>query len=620
MQHEFRIGGDVKWNVEPTADKIGGKAMSLYTMHAMGLNVPPAIVLPCIDTFFYQNNPTEYQVTARKVVEQGLAWVEKTMGRKCLFSVRSGGPVSMPGMMDTVLNVGLNNENRQTFSTMLSKTTVADCAKRLVEMFNGTVCKISLLDLMSMSVVDQVMLAVEAVFKSWNSERAVAYRKLNNISDDLGTAVTIQAMVYGNLNDKSGSGVMFTRDPSTGENTAIGEFLFNAQGEDVVNGSRTPESFQSVAVTVPAWYKKLVYDVSPRLEKHYRDMVDVEFTVESGTLYILQSRRGKRTPRAALRIATDLLRAGTITPADLPKYVKRSDVYASVAKVILDKGSAKFMGTGISAGGGIAAGRVCTTIETAIQTAKKEPVILVRHETIPEDILGMNAAVGILTETGGTTSHAAVVSRAMGKACVTGCEVAVKVSAGDWIVINGDTGEVWVDTKQSMVISAGDDTLVEQLAAAMTKQSDMCLLSNRRNLGVPVMVRAADAAFDMEETLAAIRCQGAKVTVDMQSAENFWDKDDQEVWDLLAPYTVNPAMIKFQAEAKKIKDGGVSVLVEAKTVAEAFSGSPVILPDDFINKVVGGAEMYAKLCAALGEPLVAKSVVRPYTLVLGYAG
>ncbi|HEX9405820.1 MAG TPA: pyruvate, phosphate dikinase, partial [Thermoanaerobaculia bacterium] len=460
-----------------------------------------------------------YPPDLKKIVEENLARVEKIVGktfgdpkRPLLVSVRSGARASMPGMMDTILNLGLNDETVKGLAKSANDERFAyDSYRRFIQMYSDVVLGIDkekfehelfalrdraavktdaeipadgLKDLISsyknivtknskqfpQDVHEQLWGAIGAVFLSWNNQRAITYRKLNGIPDDWGTAVNVQSMVFGNMGNDSATGVAFTRNPSTGERKFFGEYLPNAQGEDVVAGIRTPLPISKAQVlgdeksleeTMPAVYKQLE-DVYKKLEGHYRDMQDIEFTIESGKLYLLQTRTGKRTGFAAVKIACDMVDEKLIEPREAVSRVEAGQITQLLAPVFDTKEKQKalqgdrLLGRGLPAGPGAAAGRIAFNAERAVTMAKDDAVILVRIETSPEDIAGMHSAAGILTTRGGLTSHAAVVARGMGRSCVVGAgsirvdysraELRVEgheaLEEGDWISIDGTTGEV----------------------------------------------------------------------------------------------------------------------------------------------------------------------------------
>ncbi|MDZ7860219.1 MAG: pyruvate, phosphate dikinase [Candidatus Krumholzibacteriota bacterium] len=506
---------------------LGGKGANLAEMANLGIPVPPGFTIStkvCID--FYENNG-EYPKGLKEMVTKQLRKIEEEMGSEfgdpanpLLLSIRSGARISMPGMMDTVLNLGLNSETVKGVAEKSGDERFAwDCYRRFIQMYGDVVLAMKpeerddidpfeeilikkkkerkidndidldvddLKDLVSEykqlikdkkdldfpdDPEEQLWRAIGAVFNSWNNERAIAYRKLNGIPHNWGTAVNVQAMVFGNLGLDSGTGVAFTRNPATGENNFYGEYLMNAQGEDVVAGIRTPHPIniqQKGDADIPSLEEEMkdVYDqlldVRNRLEKHYRDMQDLEFTIQNKKLWILQTRTGKRTGFAAIRIAVDLVRDGIISketaisrlePEQLNQYLRPVFDTQEKQKAI-DEG--RLVARGINAGPGAASGRVVFSAYDAEKKAEEgEKVILVRVETSPEDIRGMSVAEGILTSAGGATSHAALVARQMGKVCVAGAKdlnINYKdrvIRAGDTLIkelefisIDGTTGEV----------------------------------------------------------------------------------------------------------------------------------------------------------------------------------
>lgn len=469
-------------------NELGGKGAHLCDMANLGVNVPPGLIIPASKCVEYYNHNT---ATSREALLRGLALqaseqIKELFPANALFSVRSGARVSMPGMMDTILNVGIQKTNVHG----LSPKVYLDCRRRFLQMFGTTVYRIdpakfeyaitktcgdlkdSELEEAYLSELivqfekllkerapelpmesvfdtqDQLYYSIKAVFDSWNSERAVLYRKLHGYSDSWGTAVVIQQMVFGNFNNSSGSGVMFTRNPSTGEPSLYGDYLVNAQGEDVVAGVRTPDSIYDHKGLLPR-----LQSVAKLLEERYRDMQDVEFTVQDGELFILQTRSGKRTPQAAFRIALDMLKEGAITLNEAAALIQEEHLAKLNTVELAETFKVAPIGTGIPASPGIVSGKAVFTCEAAIKA--KGPVILVRKETTPDDLAGMVEAVGILTKTGGSTSHAAVVARGLNKTCVTGLTgmklteggATIKkatIKEGDVITIDGTTGHVYL--------------------------------------------------------------------------------------------------------------------------------------------------------------------------------
>ncbi len=506
---------------------LGGKGAGLFEMSRIGLPVPPGFTVTTDVCRAYYARKTEKGLTrhamrhpdrsakflAREVVGEFVESVKKLekntgrrfgdMGAPLLVSVRSGSKFSMPGMMDTILNLGLNDKTVRGLEAQTGNPRFAwDCYRRFIAMFGNVVKGIdkdhfesalrqvkaradvqSDADLSTQALqklvgifqdiyrehagfpfpqepADQLRLAVTAVFESWNNPRAIAYRKLNRIPDDLGTACTVQAMVFGNMGADCATGVGFTRDPGTGERRFYGEFLVNAQGEDVVAGTRTPRPLAELSTEMPQTYDRLL-EISALLEKHYGDVQDMEFTIEKGRLFMLQTRTGKRSAMAALRIAVDMVEEGLITPDQAVMRLTPEQLDELLRPVFEEEAllKSKVLAKGLPAGPGAATGRVYFTADRAVLEAKKGPVILVRPETNPDDIHGMAAAEGILTATGGMTSHAAVVGRGMGKVCVVGCEAleSLALKEGDWISLDGFKGRVLdgrVETQPSEILEA----------------------------------------------------------------------------------------------------------------------------------------------------------------------
>ncbi len=488
-------------------DVLGGKGAGLAEMTNAKLPVPPDFTIQTEACREYMRNGGVSKEVNRQM-DEALAKLEKLQGQKLggadnpmLVSVRSGAKFSMPGMMDTILNLGLNDKSVAGLAKLTNNPRFAyDSYRRLIQMFGSVVLdipkhafeevfdgkkkqrKVKLdteLDAKALQEViaeykkvvlkhtkqefpqnphDQLVMSRDAVFRSWMNDRAKTYRRINNIDDMLGTAVNVQAMVFGNLGDTSGTGVGFTRNPATGVKEFYGEFLMNAQGEDVVSGIRTPIHISKLEEIQPDTYKQL-REITTRLEKHYRDMQDFEFTIQDGRLYMLQTRNGKRTGRAAVRVAIQMVEEGLISKEEAIFRVEANQLYDFLVPRLDEKNvKVEVLATGLPASPGAAVGQVVFTADEAVERYQKDPktkLILVRAETTPEDIHGMEVASGILTSRGGMTSHAAVVTRGMGKCCVAGAgdidvseknreiKVAGKtLKAGDWISLDGTTGRV----------------------------------------------------------------------------------------------------------------------------------------------------------------------------------
>lgn len=479
-------------------DLLGGKGFGLVEMTSMGLPVPPGFVITTEACKNYYENGQKLSEELKNQILDAISRLEKITkkkfykdGEQCdlwplFLSARSGAKISMPGMMDTILNIGVTRESLEFVSNETGDSDFSHSIYlRFLQMFSDVYAKISKEEISSLydksgsfedkvkkikeiykykigfnfpeNPYDQLILAVEAVFKSWNNPRAIYYRKMNNISEDSGTAVTIQMMVFGNYKENSGTGVAFTRNPTTGEKHIFGEYLMNAQGEDVVAGVRTPSRIDNLKVEMPEVYGQFV-EYAKKLENHFNDMQDMEFTIEKGKLYILQTRNGKRSPAASVKIAMDLLKEGKISESDAIDMVSEKQIQ-SLLHPYFKKDSlknAKIIAKGLPASPGAAVGKVVFDAKEASECFNNgEKVVLVRNETSAEDIEGMSVSEGILTVHGGMTSHAAVVARGMGKCCVSGCEeISIfgesfccrnfKVNKGDYISIDGSSGNVYL--------------------------------------------------------------------------------------------------------------------------------------------------------------------------------
>jgi len=512
-------------------DELGGKGAGLAEMTNAGLPVPPGFTIQTDACREYMRSNSVSKEVDRQM-DEALSRLEQLQGQKLglgenplLVSVRSGAKFSMPGMMDTILNLGLNDKSVEALAKRANNPRfAADSYRRLIQMFGNVVLEIpksafdevfdakkkqrkakldTELDAKALKEVieeykkvvkkntkrdfpqdphEQLVMARDAVFRSWNNDRAKHYRRINNISDELGTAVNVQAMVFGNLGDTSGTGVGFTRNPATGDKEFYGEFLLNAQGEDVVSGVRTPVHILELEKIMPEVYNQL-RDITTRLEKHYRDMQDFEFTIQEGRLYMLQTRNGKRTGKAAVRVAIQMVEEGLISKEDAIFRVEPNQLYDFLVPRLDEKsGKVEVLATGLPASPGSAVGQIVFTADDAVERVghqRKTSVILVRAETTPEDIHGMEVASGILTSRGGMTSHAAVVTRGMGKCCVAGAgdiqvdekagEMRVKGQVfkdGDWISLDGTTGRVIKGKLNTLEASPDDPELLKLMGWA----------------------------------------------------------------------------------------------------------------------------------------------------------
>jgi len=528
---------------------LGGKGANLAEMTRSGLPVPPGFTVTTdACRAFYAGGKTLPNGLFEEV-RAAMEKLETKLGRRfgdprhpLLVSVRSGSAVSMPGMMDTILNLGLNDKTVAGLAEQTQNPRFAyDCYRRLIQMFGNVVYGIDgteferLLHRLKQNrgfredrdvtaeawmqligqykdvilqkackpfpqdVYDQLREAVVAVFRSWNSPRAIVYRNVHRIPDEWGTAVNVQSMVFGNLGDDSGTGVVFTRNPSTGENVLYGEYLTNAQGEDVVAGVRTPLSIAEMERRLPGIYAQLAR-TARQLEAHYRDMQDIEFTVERGRLYILQTRSGKRTAQAAVRIAVELARDGVIPKEEAIRRIEVSHLEQLLHRAVDPSATVDVLAQGLPASPGAASGHVVFDADTAAEWARAgKKVILVRPETTPEDIHGVIAAEGVLTARGGMTSHAAVVARGMGKPCVCGCEdIRIDleqrrftaggraVAEGDIISIDGATGRVMAGT-----VPLREPQITDELAQLLSWADDIRGLQVLANADNPADAKKA---------------------------------------------------------------------------------------------------------------------------------
>ena len=511
-KHVYAFGGGTAEGDGKMKDVLGGKGAGLAEMCKAGVPVPAGFTISTDVCNLYFKNEKQVPDDVKKEIAKALVNLEKLVGKKLgdaknplLLSVRSGGKFSMPGMMNTVLNLGLNDVTVEGLAAKTGNPRFAyDCYRRFIQMFGEVSLEIEMekfdhifderkkkakvkqdnmlsADDLKAIIADykklvlkatgkpfpqdahqQLDMSRDAVFNSWWNPKAAYYRNMEKIPDEIGTAANVQMMVFGNMGDNSGTGVGFTRDPATGEKVFYGEYLINAQGEDVVAGIRTPEPISGLELQMPAAYKEL-HEITTKLEQHYRDMQDFEFTVEDGTLYMLQTRNGKRTGMAAVRVAVEMAEEGMITEKEAVMRVAPSQL-DQLLHPLLDPASVKTLtkiASGISASPGAAVGRAAFSAEDAVHLSAKGPVILIRKETTPDDIHGMDVARGILTAVGGKSSHAAVVARGMGRPCIVGAgalqidehkkaftvkvgDKKVVVKEGDWISFDGTTADVFL--------------------------------------------------------------------------------------------------------------------------------------------------------------------------------
>ncbi|MEK9150227.1 MAG: pyruvate, phosphate dikinase, partial [Candidatus Desantisbacteria bacterium] len=527
---------------------LGGKGADLAEMTNIGIPVPPGFTISTeVCTYYWEKG--KYPKSLEEEIEKAVSKLERAMGKgfsdrenPLLVSVRSGAAISMPGMMDTVLNLGLNDKTLLGLIKQTGNERMAyDAYRRFIQMFSDVVLEIDserfeeILDEKKkkkglkydneLSVDDlkdiirkfkeivrkekedgfpddpkkQLEMSIDAVFKSWGNKRAIEYRRLNKIPDDLGTAVNVQAMVFGNMGRNSGTGVAFTRNPSTGENKLYGEYLIDAQGEDVVAGIRTPSPIARLAEEMPKSYAQFS-EITQILEKHYRDTQDVEFTVENGTLYLLQTRRGKRTAQAAVKIACDMMKEKLITKEEALLRIEPNQIDKLLHPQIDPKAKVKAITSGLPASPGVACGEIVFCADDAVIASKEgRKSLLVRRETSPDDIHGMAVAEGILTARGGMTSHAAVVARGMGKPCVAGCEAievseknrelvvaGKKVKEGDIMTIDGGSGKVYLGR-----VAVVEPKITDEFALVLKWANEKKRLGVRANADDPKSAKIA---------------------------------------------------------------------------------------------------------------------------------
>lgn len=666
---------------------LGGKGMALFEMSSLGIPVPPGVIIPCSTCVDYMAGSVHDRDVILKEVSMEVLNALEALQFHCeldhipLVSVRSGARVSMPGMMDTILNVGLTAETLPFWRNKLGDRAALDSYRRLQQMYGSVAlgvpmeqfdhlleeaknaagvssdselsvlsleCLISeythLLSVESPGIPDtlhgQLWGAIKAVFESWNNPRAVEYRKINNIPDDWGTAVVVQSMVFGNLNDQSATGVVFSRCPSTGSPDMVGEFLVNAQGEDVVAGIRTPEPIHALS----SWHSGVYHtlkEVVLSLEDHYRDMQDIEFTVQDGKLYILQTRSGKRTRQAAFKIASDLRQSKKISTKEMLARFKNEDIIM-VSQPQIDpsfKTSPHFVG--IAAGGPVVSGVAVFSAEEAVTCP--EPCILVRKETDPNDIAGMYAAVGILTATGGLTSHAAVVARGMNKTCVVGATMmqimgttavagkGVAFQKGQKITIDGSSGKVWVGVDVPVLEGGMSPEVVDVVLYGSNESGAMVRVSpvpgdlsfglfSHSPKGVHIDMTFLTQLPQCEEiapflSVVAKLAKTTRVVLDFTHVSAHYEEEDHVFatmfsastllsgasfaysllsgWDKELASKVTLVGATFPTE---LVAAGFNVVTEVSSLESLLdSKGPVVVPPSVVSSVFGGDKVFKKL-------------------------
>jgi phosphoenolpyruvate synthase/pyruvate phosphate dikinase len=523
-----------------SAEYLGGKAAGLHFMRNHGINVPFAVVFPTPVCAEYMKKPKGTMVAIKKLLPEIKAQFKSEFGDMPLLSVRSGARVSMPGMMDTLLNVGIDAKSEKRWRKSLGDECFENSYHRLVTMYGSVVKGIERQALEAGTLKDalglysrkteedfpdadeQLLNSIEAVFKSWNNERAKVYRAMKGYSDDWGTAVILQAMVFGNLGEDSATGVLFTRNPDTGADEVTGEFLVNAQGEDVVAGIRTPLLLSKM----PEWNDKIaseLLDTVQKLEELKRDVQDVEFTVQKGILYILQTRNAARSSRAAVKIALDMLSENLITADEAKKRFTARDIDLANQVVLAPDFNVEPAMTGLPASSGVVTGQPVFSAEEAVELAKLgQKVVLITKETTPDDIAGMMAAVGVITMEGGSTSHAAVVARGMNKPCITGVGSTVLKFKVGTVSMDGATGRIWF-CDVPVVETSGD--LLRKAAALKIGSGQLVVTEppkfkvERVTLDLSGMIHWTDKALTKRIKETAAMCNALTVLVSEDTAK-----------------------------------------------------------------------------------------------------
>lgn len=663
---------------------LGGKGANLAEMAILGLPVPPGFTIPTSVCLAYQKAEDKEFFVDQMIdpVLEEITTLRDHFGYVPLLSVRSGAPVSMPGMMDTILNVGLTKASIPFWKNKLGIRPVLDSTRRLLQMYGETAMGVEHkvfedlitfekdfhevsedknlpIDALKSLITNfktrihekaykefpdtleaQLHGSITAVFDSWNSDRAKEYRKIHGIPHNLGTAITIQSMVFGNMNDESCSGVLFTRDPSTGENKIVGEYLPNAQGEDVVAGIRTPESLDTMGDFNSTVLGDLE-DIAMLVEEHYADMQDMEFTVQDGELFLLQTRNGKRSAKAAFKIAVDLVGEDVIDEKEAIKRVTANQYQIMMRPKIDPEFTMKPHGKAIPASGGIVSGKAVFSSQAAVDST--EPCILITKETTPNDIAGMNAAVGILTATGGLTSHAAVVARGMDTTCIVGCtELKVEeftaelkmgkstgiIEEGQLIALNGDTGEFWFNTLVPVVKEEKNDYAEAILEWARKKSKHLSrVMITPEALDLPagkyyfdtVGIETDKLGMEFLDLLLYLDVHPEiEAVLDLTTNHHYRDNADDILWNAFAPaptekhelYTKITSLLdhacvgNIQARvhivlplgseagfSKELTKSGWQVVQSVQSIAELLDATVFVnFTDDFYKSVGGKAK------------------------------
>lgn len=507
--YSFGLGEEV---TETSKEVLGGKGAGLVWMTQHDYPVPPGFVIPTDIWTRYNLDAESTMILVAEKIKPYLAKLHDHFGYHPLLSVRSGARVSMPGMMDTILNVGLDGESEPFWFDKLGKQAFIDSRNRLHDMYAKTVGKEGIVLGTLPTAMGQLLNSIEAVFKSWNSDRAKTYRELNNIPTNWGTAVVVQAMVFGNLNDQSATGVLFTRNPDTGEKHKTGEFLVGAQGEDIVAGTHTPKPLHPDMVQWSPHASGYLFGLAGRMEAERNEVQDIEFTVEDGKLYLLQCRTAKRTARAALKITLDFLAEGRITAAEAVQRITARDL-DTISMVTLDPSFTDTPDyTGLGASAGVVTGiPVFSSAEALLAT---EPCILITQETTPNDVAGMNAAIGVITMKGGITAHAAVVARGMNKPAIVGvgAKLLTKFKKAPVVSMDGSTGNIWFTKVPTLAGETGESVAaIHSLVFSQAKAIPILTEVPQTFLPEALLTLTPEEVFSSEATAGRIREYSHKV-------------------------------------------------------------------------------------------------------------
>jgi len=670
-------------------DLLGGKGANLAEMVKMGIPIPPGFTITTEMCIAYQKESDKnyfMDMLMKSHVAPAVIELEKYFGYMPMLSVRSGSRVSMPGMMDTILNVGMSKATLEFWTEKLGERPVLDCYRRFLQMYGVTaggiaaekfeqrlnwvrICKYGMSELpesdaqfspkhlerlidyfeelyekedvqIPVTLNDQLQSSIKAVFESWDNPRAKSYRKMNGYSDDWGTAVNIQVMVFGNANDESGSGVLFSRDKATGNNFPIGDYVINGQGEDVVAGIVPTIDIEEMVNWDNSSYYELL-QVAGKLEHKYKDMQEVEFTIQDGELFILQTRTGLRTSTAAFRIAVDMVKEGLITKDEALKRVSPKQ-YVALNKLAIDPDfKVKSDGQGIPVGGGVVSGVAVFTSDAAM--LEIEDCILIRYETTPEDIEGMKAAVGILTATGGKTCHAAVVAGGMDKTCVVGCTQMVGSPLKQWVIggktilpgtlvtIDGATGNIWVDVDVPLVGGNGSEYAEEMMEWASESEGyvERVMVKEEADLKTPRKqlyidtVAIEDDPKGLSKVLGYLKKTKLDVVyIDLRTKYDYMEGEDIVLWgafgqeispaplllakiDALLTASLSKAVKKkvilfipayaLKSQVESLKAEGYAIASQVDTIADLLSSDGIVDLTKEFEESVGGIVAMKKL-------------------------